>query len=106
MMCVSETQLATRKAAATVPNLQRASQPVRVRACLPSYLQDRAVGCVGHFDDAASHDSLRAVSAETRVPSSSSARPGSASELNVAASTCRITWYRSARVPLIGTSWE
>src|SRR5688572_25399118 len=52
MVCVGKTQVAPRKAAATVPNLQRAPQSVRDRACLPSYLEDRAVVRVSHINDA------------------------------------------------------
>src|SRR5688572_12345084 len=51
MMCGGETQVASRKAAATVPHLQRAPQPVRDRACLPSYLQDRPVARVRYLDN-------------------------------------------------------
>ena len=40
----------------------------------------------------ASHVSLRAVAAETRVPSSSSERPGSSASLRVGGSTWTTTW--------------
>src|SRR5688572_21509391 len=50
----------------------------------------------------ASHDRRRDVSAETRVPSSSSERPPLLPHSSVRGSMCSTTWYRCARVPLTG----